>query len=191
MKLNKFKKIGTVASIAAAMFAVSHSAHANTADTASADIVITATVVGQTCVANWQASVPVLVDLGSVQSSSLVSAGDIGAVKPFTLSLTGCDSAISKVSVQALGTGDNNNADVFANDLTGSNAASGVGVSLFGGDTQADQLKPDGSTSVDFAVNNGDANMTFLAKLERTAGSAGTVGLGSVSSTATLYMTYE
>lgn len=162
---------------------------ANSPTPSSAKVSITATVVASTCTAGWD-SAGVAVDLGKVASSGMVNPGDIGASKPFSLSLTGC-TGITKVDVSASGTPDGADDQAFAN--TGS--AKGVAVELFGGDGQTGQLTPNNATSsVSYAVTDGDATLPFLAKLERTAAAnADETGYaaGDVSSVANLSLTYE
>ncbi|KVD77998.1 hypothetical protein WS62_29675 [Burkholderia sp. ABCPW 14] len=188
------KKISTLGVITAALFAASWGAQAATANTASATVNITATVVGKTCTPSWTAD-GVSVSLGSVASTDLAAQGDVGALKPFTLSLTNCDSGVTKVSVMGVGTADGTDSTDFANKESGDDAAAGVAVALFGGPAQDTQIKPDGTTPVEYPVSNGGVDMTFLAKLVRSAATADTqsdvLKPGKVSSTATLYMTYE
>lgn len=182
------QKVGSVSVIAAALFAASWGAQAAVADAASATVNITAEIVGKTCTPSWKAGTAVSVDLGKVSTGSLAAAGDVGSLKPFTLSLKDCDSGVTKVAVEAAGTADSDDASAFAN-TAASGAATGVAVTLFGGEEQSKQLTPDSSKVVEYTVTDGAADMTFLAKLERTTSEA--VTEGKVSSTATLYMTYE
>lgn len=187
------KKIGTLSVITASLFVASWGAQAAVADAASATVNITATVQGSTCTPSWKNANPVTVDLGKVASSDLTTQGEIGALKAFILTLSKCDTSVTKVEVTASGTADDTDADAFANTAAG--GATGVAVTLFGGDAQDTQLKPDGSKSVEYEVKDGAANMSFLAKLERSAaadsGEEKAVTDGAVSSTATLNMTYE
>lgn len=186
------KKTGTLSMAALALMVASCGAHAagNVADAAMAQVNITATVVGGTCTPSWKSSTPVAVDLGKVSDTNMADKGDIGSMKPFTLSLTDCASGISKVSVMSVGTPDSVDSSAYANLDAGTTAAKGVAVTLFGGTDQKTQLKPSGSTA-DYAINNGGADMVFLAKLERTSDSSTAITDGSLQSTATLYMTYE
>lgn len=183
------KKIGAVSMSAAAMLAASWSVHA--ADSSpTATVHITATVVGNTCTPEWATEKNVEVSLGKVADTALKSVGDVGATKPFVLSLKDCDSGITKVSVTSMGQADTADSKAFAN--TATNGADGVAVTLFGGDDQSTQLTPDATSSAEYAVTDGAAEMTFLAKLKRSAAVAeGGNKDGAVESTATLYMSYE
>lgn len=183
------KKMGSASAVALALFAASWGAHA--AEATSAVVNITATVVGKTCTPSWTSGSTVSVDLGKVSTANLAAQGDVGAEKPFTLSLSDCDSGVAKVAVTATGSADGTDATAFKN--TGS--ATGVAVTLFGGDDGTTQLLPDGTTAAEYTVTNGAASMPFLAKLVRSAaadsGDTAGVANGTVSSTATLYMTYQ
>lgn len=183
------KKLYSASAIALAIYASSWGAHA--ADATSAVVNMTATVVGQTCTPSWASSDNVSVDLGRVSAKDLVSQGDVGSARPFSLSLTNCDSGVTKVSVTAAGTPDGTDASAFKN--TGD--ATGVAVTLFGGDDGTQQLMPDGSSSVLYSITGGAAKMPFSAKLIRSAATDVDenkgVKNGSVISTATLYMTYQ
>lgn len=178
------KKLCSASAIALAVYASSWGAHA--ADATSAIVNMTATVVGQTCTPSWASSGNVSVDLGKVSAKDLVSQSDVGSARPFSLSLTNCDSGVTKVSVTAAGTPDGTDASAFKN--TGD-------ATLFGGDDGTQQLMPDGSSSVLYSITGGAGNMPFSAKLIRSAATDVDdnkgVKNGSVISTATLYMTYQ
>lgn len=183
------KKIGTVSMTAAALLAASWGAQA--ADTSpSAEVHITAEVAGSTCTPEW-ATAGVDVNLGKVAETALTSVGDVGTTKPFVLSLKDCDSGVTKVSVTSVGQADSADSKAFAN-TAATGAADGVAVTLFGGDDQSTQLTPDATGSAEYTVTDGAAEMTFLAKLERSAAVAEDGQKdGAVESTATLYMSYE
>jgi len=189
--LSSAKKNGILSMAALTLMAASLGAHAksNVADAAMAQVNITATVTGGTCTPSWSSTSPVAVVLGKVSDTDMAGKGDIGSMRPFTLSLTNCASGINKVSVMSVGTPDSLDTSAYAN-LSPANAAKGVAVTLFGGSDQKTQMKPSGS-SVDYAISNGGADMVFLAKLERTTDSGTAITDGDLQSTATLYMTYE
>lgn len=181
------KKFGTVSMTAAALLVASWGAQATSTDGPSTAIVhITATVTGNTCTPEWDGK-GVEVNLGKVADTALSNVGDVGAIKPFTLHLKDCDSGVTKVVVTAMGQGDSGDSSAFANGAA-TGAANGVAVALYGGQTQ---LKPDGSTSAEYKVSDKAADMSFLAKLKRTADAGKGTKDGAVDSTATLYMTYE
>lgn len=185
------KKIGAVSMTAAALLAASWGAQADGTDNSpSATVHITATVVGATCTPTWTAGDKVEVALGLVSDTDLAGVGDVGTTKPFSLSLKDCDDGVTKVAVVAMGTADSADSKAFAN-TAGDGAADGVAVTLFGGDDQKTQLAP-GGDAIEYAVKDGAVDMTFLAKLERSAAvpDKGTKD-GAVESTASLYMTYE
>lgn len=186
-----FQNMRSACAIAVALFAASNGVYAATADAASATINITAEVTGATCTPSWNGSTPVSIDLGQVSATDMAAKGDVGSLKPFTLKLSDCDKSVSKVAVIAGGTADATDPTAFANTLTGDSAASGVAVALFGGDDQATQIQPGSTTPAEYSVTNGAAEMTFMAKLLRTAADDKGVTNGKVSSTATLYMSYE
>lgn len=184
------KKIGTVSMTAAALLVASWGAQA-TDHSPSAVVHITATVVGSTCTPEWKAGENVEVALGKVSDAKLAAVGDVGATKPFVLSLKNCDAGVKKVSVTAMGQSDSSDSTAFAN-TAASGAAHGVAVTLFGGNDQSTQLTPDATGSAEYTVTDGAAEMTFLAKLVRSAALSDSGSKdGAVESTATLYMGYE
>lgn len=189
MTVMTVKKVGAVSVLAAALLASSGAALAAAASPSSAKVTVTATVVESTCTAGWDTS-GVEVNLGKVSTTTMAKKGDIGASKPFSLSLTGC-SDISNVNISASGTADATDNQAFANTGT----AKGVAVELFGGDGQTGQLLPNNSTSVlTYPVTNGTATLSLLAKLERTAADdaqAADFAAGEVNSVANLNLTYE
>lgn len=192
MSLN-MKKIGTVSMTAAALLAALWGVQADAADdnTPAAQVKVTATVTGKTCTPTWNATKAETVMLGNVADTALANVGDVGTTKPFTLSLNDCDSGVTKVNVWAAGMPDSADTAAFKNTAS-TGAASGVAVTLWGGDDQSTQLTPDKRSSVAYTVTDGAAAMTFLAKLQRTAavGDEQTKD-GAVESIATLYMGYE
>lgn len=186
------KKIGAAGMTAAALLAASWGVQATTTDsTPTAQVKITATVQGATCTPEWTASTAETVSLGKVADTALASVGDVGATKPFTLSLKNCDDGVTKVNVWASGTPDGADSSAFKNTAS-SGAADGVAVTLWGGDGQSTQLTPDQTSNATYTVTDGAAAMTFLARLKRSAAvAAGGTKDGAVESTATLYMGYE
>lgn len=185
------KKMGVVSMTAAALLVVSWGAQAEGTDGSPAAVVhITGSVTGNTCTPEWTAGQNVEIALGKVSGTKMKAVGDVGTTQPFSLSLKDCDKGITKVAVTAKGQPDKADSSAFAN--TAANGATGVAVSLFGGDDGATPLAANSATAVEYKVTNGAAVMSFLAKLKRSAlvGDKGTEN-GAVDSTATLFMSYE
>lgn len=171
-------------------------ASAATASSAEAKVEITGEITAATCQAGWDVTKNIQVDLGKVSADKMTTPGDIGAIKPFVLSLTGC-SGVNTISVTAQGTPDATESSDFANTLK--DGAAGVAVQVLGGPAQDTVITPDALTSVDYPVSGDTANLTFLAEMVRTAkadtsnGDTPTSGVtvGKLTSLATLYLTYE
>ncbi|WP_440984557.1 fimbrial protein [Xanthomonas sontii] len=159
---------------------------------ATATVTINATVKGATCTPAWTSPIAPW-NLQQASSSSMKQAGDVGANRRFDLRLTGCDAGVAKVMVQAAGTADTINSNDFGNTSTDKAAATGVAVELSSGDGANTLFKPDGSVQAEYQVDptSHSADMTFLAKLVRTAANGAAIGLGDFSTPVTLYMTYE
>lgn len=190
--LNMTKKLAISSAVTMVFAAWGIQAQAKTANAASANIVITASVTAKTCTPQWT-DANIMVDLGKVASSDMASKGDVGALKPFTLSLTDCDAGVTNVDVSSSGEADSVDSAAFANVTSSAdNAAQGVAVTLFGGPSQDKQLTPDAKTHVTYPVDaeTHAADMMFMAKLEST-GDHSAITAGPVRSRATLYMTYE
>lgn len=185
-----YKKIVPIGTIAVAVLGASPGVQAIDSSP-SAVVHITAEVVGNTCTPEWTSGSDMEVSLGKVADTALEGVGDVGATIPFTLSLKDCDSGVTKITVTAMGKPDDADATAFANTAP-SERADGVAVTLFGGDDQSTKLEPKSTNSVEYEVTDGNAKMTFLAKLVRTAivPLDGTKD-GKVESTATLYMNYD
>jgi type 1 fimbria pilin len=166
----------------ASLIAVPTSSQA-ASDTAS--INITATVVDNTCTPQWSTS-GVNVEMNRVSLKDF--GGDkVGATKDFTLSLDGCGSGATTVKVTAKGDSDTTDGVLFKN--TVSNGATGVGVGIWGDNSQATQMKPDASNSVTYAIENSKVDMKFLAKLMLTGKTA--PGTGEVKSVVTMTVDYQ
>ncbi|MBC3948126.1 fimbrial protein [Erwinia persicina] len=168
-------------------------AEAATANTAEAKVEITGEVTAATCTAGWEGTKNIQVNLGKVSSDKLPNTGDIGALKPFSLELTGCE-GVNTITVTSSGVADATDPSDYANTATGSPSV-GVAVKLLGGPSQNTVLTPDGKTQVDYPVSGEEATLTFMAEMVRTAktDSEGKTELtsGKLSSVATLYLTYE
>lgn len=182
MKFIKFKNAFVMGGIAAAMLTISIGAQAASE---SATINISANVVANTCTPDWTAA-------GKDVNMNRVSVDDfgsdkIGATQQFTLNLTECGAGTTKVKVTASGIADTTDSTLFSNTLA--EGASGVGVGVWGGPTQATQLNPAGNNSVEYAVSNNAVNMTFLTKLMKTGTEA--VTAGNLKSIVTLTVDYE
>lgn len=154
------------------------------AATDSATINLSATVVDNTCTTEWStAGVDVNMNRVSLQDFS----DKVGASKNFTLSLKDCGADTTTVKVTATGTPDDQDNTLFSN--TEAKGASGVGFSIWGGSTQATQMKPDGSGTAEYTITDGKADMVFLAKLMQTG--TDTPGTGEVKSIVTMTVDYQ
>lgn len=154
----------------------------------SAKVNITATVVDNSCTPSW-ADAGVDVALGRASLADFGSQGAVAQTKAFNLKLTDCGADTTKVNVTASGTADTSDAGAFANSSSETGAATGVGFTLWGDDSQSTQLTPDGLTSVEYAAADQAINMNFLAKIEQD--SAATPTAGDAKSTVTLTINYE
>lgn len=152
----------------------------------TATVNVTATVVDNTCTPEWDAK-GVNVELNRVSTKDFAGgSGAIGKEQQFHLKLKNCGSGATKVKVTASGTPDGTNKDLFQNSNGG---AKNVAVGIWGGDTQATSMKPDGSGEVEYAIANSAADMVFLAKLMQTGADVPTPG--QVKSTVTLTVSYQ
>lgn len=151
----------------------------------SATVNITASVVDNTCTPQWNAGG---VDV-AMNRVSLLDFGEdkVAATKNFTLSLANCGAGATTVKVHAVGTSDSVDSTLFNN--TAPSGATGVGIGLWGGETQATQLNPDGSNSVEYTIADSKVDMVFLAKLMK-SGDA-TPSVGEVKSTVTMMVDYQ
>ena len=178
-----FKK-KSMSGIAIAMLALGASWSASAASD-SVGVVVTATVVDNTCTPQWSPS-GVMVEMGRVSIKDFGADGT-GATKPFIISLTDCGSDTTKVTVTATGTEDIVDSSLFANVLA--DGASGVAVGLWGGADLSTQFVPNGAISVEYPVVNQSVDMSFIAALMRTGANA--PGAGAVKSTIGLVVNYE
>lgn len=155
----------------------------------SATVNITASVVDNTCTPDWDAA-GVSVPMGSAHVSDFNQKGDVALTKEFDLKLKDCGDASTKVKVTANGTGDTDDTSAFVNqtDVDGG-GASGVAITIFGGEKQDTQLLPDGSASTEYAIADSAADMKFLAKLEMSGAKA--VTTGDVKSVVNMTIDYE
>ncbi|KHE01056.1 hypothetical protein NL54_11570 [Pantoea stewartii] len=156
------------------------------AATETAKINVTATVVDNTCTPGWSAS-GINVSLGRASLRDFTGTGESGAAKTFHLDLEGCGAGAKSVTVTADGTPDGTNQTLFANSTR--SGAAGVALGLYGGSTQATQLLPNGSSSVDYAIVDSKVRMDFTAKLIQTSATAPTAG--DFSSIVTLNVAYN
>lgn len=150
----------------------------------TANVNVTATVVDNTCTPVWSSG-DIIVDMNRVSKQDF-GADKIGATKTFDLSLTDCGEDTTRVKVTASGN-PSIDSGLFANMIN--EGASGVGVGIWGGAEFSTQLMPNGSTSAFYNVNNGEVNMSFLAKLIQVGDTAPSAG--EVKSAITLTVDYE
>lgn len=175
------KKIAML-TVTTALFSVSMGANAATD---SAVVNITATVVNNTCTPTWTGA-GVDVALGRVSQKDFGGAKTAGDT-PFNLKLEGCGADATTVTVKASGSPDLVDANIFKNE--DSSGSTGVGVAIFGDETQSTQMKPNGDGSVTYTIANNQVDMAFKAQLKQTGADAPTSG--AVKSTVTLNIEYQ
>ena len=166
----------TLSVISAALLATSWGAQAATD---RADLIITASVVANTCTLK---TTKVTADLKRISARDLTGAGVEKGNTPFSLELTNCSAGTTGVTIAATGSKISGSTELF--ESTGT--ATGVGIKIMGGDSKVNLAKEDAK----YSVNNKSTNtkLGFTASLVQ---SNATVQPGTVVSSISLDVSYD
>ncbi|WP_024560226.1 fimbrial protein [Franconibacter pulveris 601] len=121
------------------------------------------------------------VALGTVAATQFAAAGDKSPLIPFTLKLSECPEAVTKVAIRFDGTPNSTNAKLLA--LDADQTATGLGI----------EISDDAGTAIDLATNSKTYTVDTTAELKFGARyvSTGTVGAGTANGTSQFTVIYQ
>lgn len=107
-----------------------------------------------------------IIDLGVIRSNQLADIGSLAPGVPFSLYLSNCDTNISKyIGVTFWGNIDNDDAELFSL-IHNRDSAKGVGLAIF--DLDGNIIVPNKKSTVLNSINNGNNQLTFVARYRAT-----------------------
>jgi major type 1 subunit fimbrin (pilin) len=153
-------------------------------------ITITGKVIAQTCkVDGNSAGTPdaISVQLPDVLTSQLASSGQVTGAKPFSIEVTGCDSALTSVQTYFSGS----NIDQNTGRLTNQGSAGAVDVQLLNSNSQPMTLNGADATAQGSLPVNLDANGAATLKYSAQYYATGQSSAGDVNTSVAFTMVYQ